>query len=66
MTGLNPNNFRFNMSIETYNILLQIRDQYLSIAIIPASITRLVVKTQQIEKTYIEDCHINQPFFGSQ
>jgi hypothetical protein len=38
------------MSIETYNISFQSRDKYLSNVIIPASITGLVVETQQIEK----------------
>jgi hypothetical protein len=38
------------MSIETYNISFQRRDKYLSNGIIPASITGLVVETQQIEK----------------
>jgi hypothetical protein len=49
-TCLNPNNFRFNMSIETYNISFEIPEQDLSNAILPASITGLVVETQQIDK----------------
>jgi hypothetical protein len=49
-TCYNPNSFRFNTSIEAYNISFKSRDKNLSNAIIPASITRLVVETQRIEK----------------
>jgi hypothetical protein len=50
MTCFNPNNFRFNMSIEAYNICFKRRDKDLSNAIIPTSITRLVVETQRLGK----------------
>jgi hypothetical protein len=50
MTCLNPDNCRFNTSIETYSKKFERGDFDLSNAIIPAKITRLVVETQQIEK----------------
>jgi hypothetical protein len=50
MTCLNPNNFRFNTSVETYNISFESRDRDISNAIIPTSITGLVVEVQQTKK----------------
>jgi hypothetical protein len=64
MACLNPNNFRFNTSIEAYNISFKRKDKDLSNAIIPASITRLVVETQRLEKGTFKIS--NQPFFGLQ
>jgi hypothetical protein len=43
MTCLNPNNFRFNTSIETYNISFKKTEQCMSNAIIPASIAGFIV-----------------------
>jgi hypothetical protein len=45
-----PNNFRFNASIETYSISVKSPEQDLSNATIPASSAGFVVELQWIEK----------------
>jgi hypothetical protein len=57
---LNPDNFRFNTSIETYNIPLERRDSYLSNAMILASIAGLVVELQRIKKGTLKITNCSQ------